>query len=149
MVWSTTNARQLLASVNSDDEWVSMKLPNQIKSWLSHDPDKHSAMQLKGLDKPVQVKFMGRPSPSEYLMRLLEDDELVARAALKERFEVTEREAEVLFWLSKGKTNREIGQILSLSPRTVNKHLEPVFRKLSVENRTTAVSVCLQYLSNR
>jgi DNA-binding NarL/FixJ family response regulator len=149
MVWSTTNARLLLAAVNSDDKWVIKQLPKQIKSWLSRDPEKHSTMQIKGLDKPLQVKFMGRSSPSEYLMRLLEDDELVARAALKERFEVTEREAEVLFWLSKGKTNREIGQILSLSPRTVNKHLEPVFRKLSVENRTTAVSVCLQYLSSR
>ena len=82
-------------------------------------------------------------------MRLLDDDELVARTALKERFELTEREAEVLFWLSRGKTNREIGQILSMSPRTVNKHLEPIYRKLSVENRTTAASVCLQYLSNR
>lgn len=148
IVWSTAHVRQLLASDYSE-EWLSLQLPDQIKTWLAHNPEKHSTIQLKGQSKSLQVKFLGRVSPGEYLLRLLEDDELVARTALKERFELTEREAEVLFWLSRGKTNREIGQILSMSPRTVNKHLEPVYRKLSVENRTTAVAVCLQYISQR
>lgn len=149
VVWSTDYARKLLASHSDDPAWMQSQLPDQVKAWLSHSPEKHSSLQLKGLNKPLQINLLGRPSPSEYLMRLLDDDELVARAALKERFELTEREAEVLFWLSRGKTNREIGQILSMSPRTVNKHLEPVYRKLSVENRTTAAAVCLQYLSSR
>ncbi|HCM04770.1 MAG TPA: DNA-binding response regulator [Oceanospirillales bacterium] len=148
IVWSTAHVRQLLTSDNSDD-WLSIQLPDQIKTWLAHNPEKHSAIQLKGLDNNVQVKFLGRVSPGEYLLGLLEDDETVSRTALKARFELTEREAEVLFWLSRGKTNIEIGQILSMSPRTVNKHLEPVYRKLSVENRTTAVAVCLQYISQR
>lgn len=149
MVWSTAHVRQLFASAHADENWLSLQLPDQIKYWLSHNPEKHSSIQLKGRDEKLQVKFLGRVSPGEYLLRLLDDNELVARSALKERFELTEREAEVLFWLSRGKTNREIGQILTMSPRTVNKHLEPVFRKLSVENRTTAVSVCLQYISHR
>ncbi len=51
---------------------------------------------------------------------------------------LTPREAEVLGWLAKGKTNRDIGQILALSPRTVNKHLEHIFQKLGVETRTAA-----------
>ncbi len=149
VVWSTSHARQLLGTLCSDTVWIDQDLPDQLKYWLSHSPEKHSSMQLKGLDKPLQVNFLGRPSPGEYLLRLLDDDELVARAALKDRFELTDREAEVLFWLSRGKTNRDIGQILSMSPRTVNKHLEPVYRKLSVENRTTAASVCLQYIGSR
>jgi DNA-binding response OmpR family regulator/DNA-binding CsgD family transcriptional regulator len=149
MVWSTAQVRQLLSSVYSEEEWLSAQLPEQIKLWLSRSPEKHSSIPLKGPNQKLQVKFLGRVSPGEYLLRLLEDNELVARSALKERFELTEREAEVLFWLSRGKTNREIGQILTMSPRTVNKHLEPVYRKLSVENRTTAVSVCLQYISQR
>jgi DNA-binding response OmpR family regulator/DNA-binding CsgD family transcriptional regulator len=148
MVWSTAQARQTLASSYTNEEWLVLQLPDQIKSWLAHQPEKHSYLHLKGLEKPLQVKFLGRISPEEYLLRIFDDDELVARAALKERFELTMREAEVLFWLSRGKTNREIGQILSMSPRTVNKHLEPVYRKLSVENRTTAASVCLQYLNS-
>jgi DNA-binding response OmpR family regulator/DNA-binding CsgD family transcriptional regulator len=149
IVWSTAHVRQLLTSDFNDEEWLSLQLPDQIKTWLAHSPEKHSTIQLKGQEKNLQVKFLGRVSPGEYLLRLLEDDELVARSALKARFELTEREAEVLFWLSRGKTNREIGQILTMSPRTVNKHLEPVYRKLSVENRTTAVAVCLQYIGQR
>jgi DNA-binding CsgD family transcriptional regulator len=42
-----------------------------------------------------------------------------------------------------GKTNRDIGEILELSPRTVNKHLEHIFSKLNVETRTAAVASAL------
>jgi DNA-binding response OmpR family regulator/DNA-binding CsgD family transcriptional regulator len=55
--------------------------------------------------------------------------------------ELTRREAEVLSWLAKGKTNRDIGEILGMSPRTVNKHLEHVYAKLGVETRTSAAAV--------
>ncbi len=60
-------------------------------------------------------------------------------ALLRERFQLTAREgADVLVWVSRGKSNRDIAEILSLSPRTVNKHLEVVFAKLGVENRASA-----------
>lgn len=54
---------------------------------------------------------------------------------------LTTREGEVLAWLSKGKTNRDIAQILGLSPRTVDKHLEQIYAKLGVENRTAAAAI--------
>ncbi|MHC2160132.1 DNA-binding CsgD family transcriptional regulator [Bradyrhizobium ottawaense] len=47
----------------------------------------------------------------------------------------------MLAWLSKGKTNRDIAQILGLSPRTVDKHLEQIYAKLGVENRTAAAAI--------
>jgi DNA-binding CsgD family transcriptional regulator len=43
-----------------------------------------------------------------------------------------------LLWIARGKSNRDIGDILGLSPRTVNKHLEQVYSKLGVENRASA-----------
>ncbi|MFZ3152258.1 response regulator, partial [Pseudomonas sp.] len=61
-----------------------------------------------------------------------------AYATLSARFQLTEREVEVLRWVACGKTNRDIGDILGLSPRTVNKHLEHVYVKLGVETRTAA-----------
>ncbi|MDP2255631.1 MAG: response regulator [Polaromonas sp.] len=64
--------------------------------------------------------------------------------------DLTRREAEVLSWLAKGKTNRDIADILGMSPRTVNKHLEHVYAKLGVETRTSAAAVLsleLDYLS--
>jgi DNA-binding CsgD family transcriptional regulator len=52
---------------------------------------------------------------------------------------VTAREREVLEWLAAGKTDREIGEILAMSPRTVQKHLQHIYEKLGVETRTAAV----------
>jgi len=54
---------------------------------------------------------------------------------------LTPRETEVLSWLAKGKTNRDIGEILGTSPRTVNKHLEHIFEKLGVETRAAAAAL--------
>ena len=59
---------------------------------------------------------------------------------------LTPRETEVLSWLAKGKTNRDIGEILGTSPRTVNKHLEHIFEKLGVETRTAAAAIAGQLL---
>ena len=59
---------------------------------------------------------------------------------------LTSREAEVLLWLSRGKSNRDIAEILGLSPRTVNKHLEQMFEKLGVENRASATALAIRTL---
>lgn len=68
----------------------------------------------------------------------------------KERLEalgLTDREAEVLCWLARGQTNREIGGALHISPRTVQKHLEHIFEKLRVETRTAAAVLARQVMS--
>jgi len=60
------------------------------------------------------------------------------RARPLEAFDLTPRETEVATWLARGKTNREIATILGANMRTVEKHVEKILEKLSVENRTTA-----------
>lgn len=59
---------------------------------------------------------------------------------------LTQRETEVLSWIAKGKTNRDVGEILGVSPRTVNKHLEHVFEKLGVETRAAAAALASREL---
>lgn len=54
---------------------------------------------------------------------------------------LTPRETEVLAWLARGKTNRDIAEILGMSHRTVNKHLEHIFEKLGVETRAAAAAL--------
>ncbi|HSS30759.1 MAG TPA: helix-turn-helix transcriptional regulator, partial [Nitrospiraceae bacterium] len=54
---------------------------------------------------------------------------------------LTPREREVLQWLAGGKTDRDIGDILGISPRTVHKHLEHIYRRLEVTGRRQAVAV--------
>ncbi|WP_028240180.1 response regulator [Stutzerimonas azotifigens] len=76
-------------------------------------------------------------------------DEGELRAVLAARFQLTGREVEVLHWVACGKTNRDIGDILGLSPRTVNKHLEHVYVKLGVETRTAAAAVAMSAGSGR
>ena len=49
-------------------------------------------------------------------------------------------------WLARGKSNRDIGQILNVSYRTVNKHLEQMYPKLGVETRTSAVAIAIRGL---
>jgi len=70
-------------------------------------------------------------------------DNKPANEKLARRFKLTEREIEVLRWVSCGKTNKDIADILQLSPRTVNKHLEHIYIKLGVETRTAATSVAM------
>ncbi len=65
-------------------------------------------------------------------------------ATLGTRSALTERQTEVLSWVARGKTNAEIGEILSLKTGTIGKYLERIFPKLGVENRTAAASFVLR-----
>jgi DNA-binding NarL/FixJ family response regulator len=69
-----------------------------------------------------------------------------ATPALLEPLGLTPREAEVLFWVARGKTNDEIATILGIGLTTVKKHLESTFAKLGVENRTAAAAAALERL---
>ena len=68
---------------------------------------------------------------------------------LREQLNLTVRESQVLLWISNGKTNWEIAQILKMSPRTVNKHLEQIYPKLGVENRTAAARIALKVFADQ
>ncbi len=54
---------------------------------------------------------------------------------------LTRREAVILNWAAKGKTNADIAMILDISKRTVEKHFERIYEKLGVETKMAAVSV--------
>ena len=60
---------------------------------------------------------------------------------------LTPRETEVLTWIAQGKTNYEIGVILSACTRTICKHVERILSKLCVENRTSAAAIALATLA--
>ncbi|HEX7873842.1 MAG TPA: helix-turn-helix transcriptional regulator [Sphingobium sp.] len=62
---------------------------------------------------------------------------------------LTPREADVLLWTARGKSNKDMSEILNISARTVNKHLDHIFVKLGVENRASAAAVATRALSKR
>lgn len=61
---------------------------------------------------------------------------------------LTARQAEVLFWVSEGKTSAEIATILSCKRGTVSKHIEHILETLAVENRTTAAAIAFRMLQS-
>ncbi len=93
--------------------------------------------------------LLSRIGPDEVLYRLTESGGGQEEAFLRQYLSLTTREAEVLIWIGRGKSNRDISDILGISPRTVNKHLEQIFTKLGVENRASAAALAVKALANR
>lgn len=82
--------------------------------------------------------------PDAYLVLLQQNEAECTPESLQMKLKLTFREAEILMWISRGKTNKEIGLILNSSPRTVNKHLEHIFEKLGVSTRAAAVALAFK-----
>ncbi|MBB5393419.1 MULTISPECIES: response regulator transcription factor [unclassified Herbaspirillum] len=130
------------------------KLPAALQSWLNESLVRHRQDGGKIEDIPPLALRQGEcelriavsgAGAGHGLTLLLEEKHLAAAAPAGgetppciEGFRLTPRENDVLMWLGKGKTNRDIADILGMSPRTVNKHLEHIFVKLGVETRSAA-----------
>ena len=146
IVWATPQAQKLLSATltaNADDEFL---LPEQMPQWLEQAQESRSGSKAPAVasfpDNPqLRLHYMGKAGPNEFLLRLAKDAGAGLPAEFSSELGLTLREGEVLAWLSKGKTNRDIAQILGLSPRTVDKHLEQIYAKLGVENRTAAAAI--------
>ncbi|SEG81262.1 regulatory protein, luxR family [Marinobacterium lutimaris] len=100
-------------------------------------------------DDSVTCHLIDDDGLGRYLYKIDDPRQPNDEEKLVDRFQLTEREAEVLMWIVHGKTNKEIALILDLSPRTINKHLEQIFRKLGVENRTSAAFTALECIRQR
>lgn len=119
--------------------------------WLAgaHQPDQagHQDLALALADgRQLLARHMGASGLGESMVLLSHAAPQAPAARRLQQVALTPRETEVLSWLSKGKTNRDIADILGMSPRTVNKHLEHIFEKLGVETRTAAAAVAGQLL---
>jgi DNA-binding response OmpR family regulator/DNA-binding CsgD family transcriptional regulator len=79
----------------------------------------------------------------DWLIVMQETSDASVLEAMGQAFGLTAREAEVLYWVAKGKINRDIGDILGASPATVKKHLERIYAKLGVETRTAAAAMAI------
>lgn len=125
-------------------------------TWLHDLVGDAAGRELRVAGHPDLVaRSLGTTGPNEIMVLLYPKPDAQAgedgvsavepqSSAALSRLEVaslTPRETEVLSWLAKGKTNRDIADILGMSPRTVNKHLEHIFEKLGVETRTAAAAL--------
>ncbi len=117
-----------------------------LARWLATlgEPDTVTAplMRRQG-DRALYVSWLGRSGRAALLL-MREEDPAHARQVLARDFALSDREAEVLVWVAYGKTNADIADILGMSPRTVNKHLEHIFLKMGVETRGAATALALR-----
>ena len=145
LIWQTPLARDLLMRYYGT---TAPQTPAPVLDWLR----RHLADAERQIEPPRLTVEQGprrltfrlhqqtgdSDSGGDWLivMREISDDAVIEAISLS--FKLTAREAEVLYWVVKGKVNRDIGDILGASPATVKKHLERVYAKLGVETRTAA-----------
>ncbi len=81
----------------------------------------------------------------EHAEVIAEQDSLISLGFVNRITElpITNREREVLKELAKGKTNKQISQVLLLSPSTVRNHISSIFLKLKLANRSQATAVAI------
>lgn len=151
ILWGTPHAARLVEAGPPELSTDGTMLAVPVRIWLQRCISNNAPVSREwsvdtGEDAKLVVTYFGEVGPNEFLLRLVEQSLALDQARLRERFGLTAREAEVLLWIARGKSNRDIALILDLSPRTVNKHLEPIFQKLAVENRTSAATLALRAL---
>lgn len=148
IVWQTPLARQWMQRY-FQEHFVDNHLitPPKMLTWIDELLDASNSK----VDIPPLTIVLARGrltftpadlhDPEQWVILLREESDAALIEALMNIFKLTTRESEVLYWATKGKTSRDIGDILGASPRTVNKHLEHVFVKLGVETRTAAAAL--------
>ena len=146
-VWQTALARELMQRYF---EAPPGQIPAELAQWL-HEQSQLAAegreptsLSVVRGERQLVFSLQQRTSDDDWLIVMREVSDAAAVDAVLQAFKLTLREAEVLYWVAKGKTNRDIGDILGSSPATVKKHLEHVFEKLGVETRNAAASLAIQ-----
>ncbi|MBC5765178.1 response regulator transcription factor [Ramlibacter albus] len=146
LMWQTTLARDLLLAYFGTS---SPETPAPILEWLRrHLPDAQRNIEPPKLtadlgSRRLTIRLHQQTGDDDWLivMRECSDDAVIESMSLA--FKLTAKEAEVLYWVVKGKINRDIGDILGSSPATVKKHMERIFVKMGVETRTAAASMAM------
>jgi DNA-binding response OmpR family regulator/DNA-binding CsgD family transcriptional regulator len=158
LMWQTALARELLRRYfepPAPDQ--QQQAPQAVVDWLQQLLPQLDAMAAARLEPPRLTVEQGARQLSfrlhqqtgdsegggDWLIVMREVSDAAVIEAMGLGFKLTAREAEVLYWLVKGKTNRDIGEILGSSPATVKKHLERVYVKLGVETRTAAAGMAM------
>lgn len=150
VLWQTPLARGLLERYFEASNAIA---PPPLRDWLDHcvarvaDRQEVSGLTIeKGAAKLIvnlHQQIGDTDAGGDWLLVMRESSDAAVIEAIRLSLQLTAREAEVLYWVVKGKTNKDIGDILGSSPMTVKKHLERVFVKLGVETRTAAANKAL------
>lgn len=157
LMWQTPLARDLLRNYCGTEAPTT---PPAVLQWLRRHLgealDQREPPRLTLENGPRRLTFRlhqrvgdqdggeeGAEAGGDWLIVMQETSDASVLSSLAGSFGLTAREAEVLYWVVKGKINRDIGDILGASPATVKKHLERIYAKLGVETRTAAAAMAI------
>jgi DNA-binding response OmpR family regulator/DNA-binding CsgD family transcriptional regulator len=141
--WATPYVHQFIEQISESNNSTWTTLAVAIEKWLLSEHEQN--LVIKTFIETITI-FYERQQGEMHLLRIVKTKQDKLPFDLQQALPVTKRESEVLYWVSYGKTSWEISQILVMSPRTVNKHLEQIYRKLGVDNRTSAASISIRIL---
>jgi DNA-binding NarL/FixJ family response regulator len=150
LLWCTPKARSLLGELfpaTADAGTLPPPVISQLMQLRGEGAQGQARVLIDVNGRKVEMSVLSPIGPDELLFRLTEVGTSDDEQRLQQLLSLTSRESEVLLWISRGKANREIGEILAISPRTVNKHLEQIFVKLGVENRASAAARAVRALT--
>jgi DNA-binding CsgD family transcriptional regulator len=152
----TRRAWELLLQYFQVTSGSATQLPENLLRWIKHQicqltvTDKISSpcipLQLEREGKRLVVRLIPDLPNEQYLLFLQEELPQSFSPELLVLLGLTKREAEVLFWVAKDKSNREIALILGCREKTVQKHLEHIYGKLGVQTRAAAIVCALEQL---
>ncbi|VAW45736.1 Two-component transcriptional response regulator, LuxR family [hydrothermal vent metagenome] len=138
VIWTTEQAQVFIDTFSSKDKM-------HFIDWLqAAKPD--DSLEIQQGQSTLVLTYTDSTSEDSHLIKFKSHNLKLETQTLKLKLKITRREADVLIWVAKGKTDWEIAQILSISERTVNKHLEQIYRKLGVNNRTSASALAINVL---
>lgn len=150
LLWWTPQAGSLLSESCPDWDAMPGPAPAALRASLARlarADESGATVRLELPHSTLEMVLVTQLRGAEWLVRLNDVNPASDIALLQSRHGLTSREAEVLLWISYGKPNRVISEILSISPRTVNKHLEQIFVKLGVETRAAAAALAVRVIS--
>jgi DNA-binding response OmpR family regulator/DNA-binding CsgD family transcriptional regulator len=147
--WFTPQAVRLLRQISPEAQETDFRLPAEVVDWMARAAEggtEHATYLWSLGERKVELAYLGQVQAGERLLRVTQVEPRQDVERLRRHFALTGREAEVLLWIARGKSNKDISTVLGISPRTVNKHLEQIFEKLGVENRASAAALTIQAL---
>ena len=151
LLWCTPLAEQAICRVSPDWNRERGVLPDALRAPVGRLLSRNSVGATARIEQDegaLELVVIAQYREHEVLIRLNELNPKADVSRLQQRLSLTDREAEVLLWVSYGKSNGMISEVLAISPRTVQKHLERIFEKLGVETRAAAAAVAIKVLGN-
>ncbi|MFH7812376.1 MULTISPECIES: response regulator [Acetobacter] len=135
VLWATPQASLILAT-----------MPHALKALPTPLPAPGTIiLQQECKESRVALTLVGATGPDELLLRIAKQT-VFPENILRTKLNLSAREAEVLLWISRGKTSRDIADILQVSHRTIDKHIEQIYNKTGLSSRAAAAATASRLL---